>query len=113
VVDGVPAGQRAQHLHALVQAAAPGGRVDPAVADLAAVLAADPGAEHQAAGGQLADRGELACRQQRMPQRQQVHPHQHGQPVAARQRGRRRGEPVEAGAVVKADVIADAHVTPW
>src|ERR1019366_8665227 len=34
----------------------------PAVADLAPVLTADPGAEHQAPGGQLADRGELACR---------------------------------------------------
>src|ERR1035437_5321305 len=32
------------------------------------------------------------------------------EPVAARQRGCRGGEPVEAGAVVKADVIADAHV---
>jgi hypothetical protein len=45
-----------------------------------------------------------------MPQGQQVHADQHREPVAARQRVRRGGEPVEAGAVVKADVIADAHV---
>ena len=44
-----------------------------------------------------------------MAQREQVHADQHREPAPA-QRGGRGGEPVEAGAVVKADVVADAHV---
>ena len=109
VIDGLAAGQRAQHVQALVHPAAAGRRVDPAVSDLAAVFAGHPDAERQPAGRQLADRGELAGRQHRMAQCEQVHPDQHREPALA-QRGRRGGEPVEAGAIVKADVVADAHV---
>jgi hypothetical protein len=58
VIDRLAAGQRAQHVQALVHPAATGGRVDPAVADLAAVFAGHPDAERQPAGRQLADRGE-------------------------------------------------------
>ena len=109
MIDRLAAGQRAQHLQALVHPAAAGGRVDPAVGDLAPVFAGHPDAERQPPGRQLADRGELAGRQHRMAQREQVHADQHREPAPA-QRGGRGGEPVEAGAVVKADMIADAYV---
>jgi hypothetical protein len=74
VIDSLAAGERPHHGQGLVQPPAPGRRVHTAVADLCAVLAANPGAENQAPGRRLADGSELPGRKQWVPQAQQVNP---------------------------------------
>ena len=110
VVHRLAGRQQGEHLEALVQPSAPGGGIDTAIAHLTAVLSPGADTEHDAPRPHLGQRRQLTGDDQRMPEGQLIHRDPNVELVVTSQRRRRRDHAVESGAVVKAHVVADAHM---
>jgi hypothetical protein len=107
VGDRLPGQQTPEHHQRFVGTPAAGPRVDAVDLELVAVLATHAHAELEPTREQPRHVRELARHAHRVAQGQQVEPDPGRQTVVGGQGGSRVDEPVEAEAVVEADVVAD------